>query len=55
MDLLQQQFGTVPAEVLWQDGVSLALGSGRQLGAEEGPVQRLGHQGQTEARRPAGT
>lgn len=51
--LLQKQLGAVPAEVLGQYGVSLPLRSGRHLSTEEGAVERLCDQGQTETRRPA--
>lgn len=53
INLLQQEHGTVSAEVLWQYGVSLPLRRGRHLSAEEEAVQSLGHQSQTKTRRPA--
>lgn len=55
MHLLQKKFGTVPAEVLWKHGVSLPLRCGRHLSTEEGAVQRLCYQGETETWRPAVT
>ena len=50
--LLQQQLGTVLAEVLWENGWPLALWCGAQLGAQEEPLLGLRRQDQPEARRP---
>ena len=55
VDLLQKQLGTVLSEVLWQDGLPLALWCRAQLGAEEEPLLGLRRQNQPEARRPGGT
>lgn len=44
IDLLEQQLGTVPAEVLWKHCRALALGVGSQFSTEEGAIGGLGNQ-----------